>query len=81
MRVSAQDPQAYEQAVAQAIGAGYRLIDTASAYGNEEAVGRAIRRSGLPREALFVTTKLWIPDTSYEGAKRGFQRKACGESG
>ena len=56
----------------QAIQSGYRLIDTAAAYGNEEAVGRAIRRCGVPRENLFITTKLWIPDISYEGAKRGF---------
>ena len=63
-----------EEAVVQAIHAGYRLIDTAAAYGNEEAVGRAIRRCGVPREELFITTKLWITDTSYEGAKRGFAR-------
>lgn len=63
-----------EEAVLQAIQSGYRLIDTASAYENEEAVGRAIRRSGVPRKELFVTTKLWITDTSYEGAKRGFRR-------
>lgn len=63
-----------EDAVVQAIRAGYRLIDTAAAYGNEKAVGRAIRRSGVPREELFVTTKLWITDTSYEGARRGFER-------
>ena len=66
------DQTACEEAVVQAIQAGYRLIDTAAAYGNEEAVGRAIRRCGVPREALFITTKLWIPDISYEGAKRGF---------
>ena len=66
------DPSACEEAVVQAIQAGYRLIDTAAAYGNEEAVGRAIRRAGVPREELFITTKLWIPDISYEGAKRGF---------
>lgn len=66
------DQEACEEAVVQAIQAGYRLIDTAAAYGNEEAVGRAIRRCGVPREELFITTKLWIPDTSYEGAKRGF---------
>ena len=66
------DQAACKEAVVQAIRAGYRLIDTAAAYGNEEAVGRAIRRSGVPREELFVTTKLWIPDISYEGAKRGF---------
>ena len=66
------DQSACEEAVVQAIQAGYRLIDTAAAYGNEEAVGRAIRRCGVPREELFITTKLWIPDVSYEGAKRGF---------
>ena len=66
------DQEACEEAVVQAIQAGYRLIDTAAAYGNEEAVGRAIRRCGVPREKLFITTKLWIPDISYEGAKRGF---------
>ena len=66
------DETACEEAVVEAIRAGYRLIDTAAAYGNEEAVGRAIRRSGVLREELFVTTKLWIPDISYEGAKRGF---------
>ena len=66
------DQNACEEAVLQAIKSGYRLIDTAAAYGNEEAVGRAIRRSPVPREELFITTKLWIPDISYEGAKRGF---------
>ena len=68
------DPLLCEEAVVQAIQCGYRLIDTAAAYENEEAVGRAIRRCGVPREGLFVTTKLWITDTSYEGAKRGFAR-------
>ncbi len=68
------DPDECEQAVVNAIQSGYRLIDTAAAYGNEEAVGRAIRRCGVKREDLFVTTKLWITDTSYEGAKRGFER-------
>lgn len=68
------DAEACEEAVVQAVQAGYRLIDTAAAYGNEEAVGRAIRRCGVPREELFITTKLWITDTSYEGAKRGFAR-------
>lgn len=68
------DAEACEESVVQAIHAGYRLIDTAAAYGNEEAVGRAIRRCGVPREELFITTKLWITDTSYEGAKRGFAR-------
>lgn len=68
------DAETCEEAVVQAIHAGYRLIDTAAAYGNEEAVGKAIRRCGVPREELFITTKLWITDTSYEGAKRGFER-------
>lgn len=62
-----------EEAVLNALKAGYRFIDTASAYGNEEAVGRAIKRSGIPREELFISTKLWITDMSYEGAKRGFE--------
>lgn len=61
------------QAVADAIGAGYRLIDTAAAYYNEEAVGAAIRESGVPREELFITTKLWIQDAGYENAKKAFQ--------
>ena len=66
------DQTACENAVLQAIESGYRLIDTTAAYGNEKAVGKAIRRCGVPREELFITTKLWIPDISYEGAKRGF---------
>ena len=61
-----------EEAVVQAIKAGYRLIDTAAAYENEEAVGRAIKRCGVPREELFITTKLWVTDTNYERAKKGF---------
>lgn len=69
-----QDAAACEEAVVQAIQAGYRLIDTAAAYENEEAVGRAIRRCGVSRKELFVTTKLWVTDTNYEGAKRGFAR-------
>ena len=63
-----------EEAVVQAIQAGYRLIDTAAAYENEEAVGRAIKRCGISREDLFITTKLWITDTSYEKSKEGFYR-------
>lgn len=60
-------------AVLQALNAGYRLIDTAAAYMNEEAVGEAIRESGIPREDLFITTKLWIQDAGYENAKKAFQ--------
>lgn len=62
-----------ETSVLDAIRAGYRLIDTAAAYGNEEAVGRAIRKSGVPREELFITTKLWISDASYEKARPAFE--------
>lgn len=58
-----------EQAVIDAIASGYRLIDTA-AYMNEEAVGAAIRKSDVPREELFITTKLWVQDATYEGAKQ-----------
>ena len=63
-----------EQSVLDAMQAGYRLIDTASAYGNEEAVGKAIRKSGVPREEIFVTTKLWIQDTGYEKTKKAFEK-------
>jgi len=63
-----------ERSVRDAIDVGYRLIDTAASYLNEEAVGRGIGASGVPREELFITTKLWIQDASYEGAKRAFQR-------
>ena len=62
-----------EQAVCDALSAGYRLIDTAAAYFNEEAVGAAIRKSGIPREELFITTKLWIQDAGYENAGKAFQ--------
>lgn len=66
------DPDQCQAVVEEAIRTGYRLIDTAQAYGNEEAVGRAIRHAGVPREELFITTKLWISDMSYEGAKAAF---------
>ncbi len=59
-----------EQAVLDAISTGYRLIDTAAAYGNEEAVGAAIAKGGVPREELFITTKLWVQDASYDAAKK-----------
>lgn len=62
-----------EQAVRNALSVGYRLIDTAAAYFNEEAVGAAIRKSGIPREELFITTKLWVQDASYESAKKAFE--------
>ena len=62
-----------EQAVLDAISAGYRLIDTAAAYMNEGAVGAAIAKCGVPREELFITTKLWVQDASYEGAKKAME--------
>ena len=62
-----------EQVVSDALAAGYRSIDTAAAYRNEEAVGRAIKASGVPREELFVTTKLWVQDAGEENAKRAFE--------
>ena len=67
------DPAVCEQAVLDAIATGYRLIDTAAAYMNEEAVGRAIAKCGVPREELFITTKLWVQDASYEGAKQALE--------
>ena len=67
------DMKECEEAVYNALKAGYRLIDTAAAYGNEEAVGRAIKRSGIPREEIFVTTKLWVSDANYEKAKLAFE--------
>jgi len=63
-----------EAAVADALRVGYRLIDTAASYGNEEAVGRAIAASGIPREQLFVTTKLWLSDAGYDKTLRAFER-------
>lgn len=67
------DQQVCEESVVEAIKAGYRLIDTAAIYGNEEGVGRAIKRSGIKREELFITTKLWINDAGYEKAKKAFE--------
>ena len=67
------DPAVCEQAVLDAIESGYRLIDTAAAYMNEEAVGRAIAKCGVPREEVFITTKLWVQDASYEGAKQAIE--------
>jgi 2,5-diketo-D-gluconate reductase A len=63
-----------ERAVNDAMQVGYRLIDTAASYGNEEAVGKAIKRSGVAREDLFITTKLWIQDAGYERTKPAFER-------
>lgn len=66
------DLEECERSVHTAIRSGYRLIDTAAAYRNEEAVGRAIQRCGVPREELFVTTKLWIQDAGYDPARKAF---------
>lgn len=62
-----------ERSVVDAINAGYRLIDTAQSYGNEEAVGKAIKRSGVVREDLFITTKVWIQSDGYNGTKKAFE--------
>ena len=67
------DPAVCEQAVLDAIASGYRLIDTAAAYMNEEAVGAAIKKCGIPREELFITTKLWAQDANYQSAKKAVE--------
>lgn len=67
------DGPTYE-AVTQALKAGYRHIDTAAAYFNEEDVGRAVRDSGIPRDEIFITSKLWLQDHGYEAAKKGIAR-------
>mgnify|MGYP000269100476 CR=1 FL=1 len=67
------DARLCSKAVAEAIETGYRLIDTASSYGNEEAVGLAIRESSVPREELFVTTKAYIQQMGYENTRKAFQ--------
>lgn len=63
-----------EQSVLTAIENGYRLIDTASSYQNETAVGNAIKKSGVARNELFITTKLWIQDAGYENTKKAFEK-------
>jgi 2,5-diketo-D-gluconate reductase A len=63
-----------ERSVLDALAVGYRLLDTAASYGNEEAVGNAIRGSGIPRDQIFVTTKLWLTDAGEEKTKRAFDR-------
>jgi len=68
------DAEICERSVSEAIQTGYRLIDTAASYLNEEAVGKAIKRSGVAREEFFVTTKLWVQDTGYEKTRKAFQR-------
>ena len=68
------DTEECEKSVYEAIRAGYRLIDTAAVYQNEEAVGKVIEKSGVTREEIFVTTKLWIQDAGYESTKKAFER-------
>lgn len=68
------DADECEKAVYEALKVGYRLIDTAAGYLNEDAVGRAIKRSGIPREEIFVTTKIWVQDAGYEKAKLAFEK-------
>lgn len=68
------NPEECEQAVIAAIQSGYRLIDTASFYYNEAAVGRAIKKSGVPREELFITTKIWVSEGGYENTRAAFER-------
>jgi 2,5-diketo-D-gluconate reductase A len=68
------DVKECERSVLDAINVGYRLIDTAASYMNEEAVGEAIKKSGIDRKELFITTKLWVQDTGYEKTKRAFEK-------
>jgi diketogulonate reductase-like aldo/keto reductase len=68
------DAEECERSVFEALETGYRLIDTAASYENEEAVGNAIKRSNVAREEIFVTTKLWIEDAGYEKTKKAFER-------
>ena len=68
------DLEECERSVLDAIETGYRLLDTAASYGNEEAIGAAIQNSGIARDELFITTKLWVQDASYEAAKAAFQQ-------
>ena len=65
-----------EKVVTDALAVGYRLIDTASVYGNERAVGTAIRKSGIPREELFITTKAWISEMGYEQTLQAFELRS-----
>ncbi|NVO11790.1 MAG: aldo/keto reductase [Bacteroidales bacterium] len=68
------DPKECESSVINAIETGYRLIDTAASYMNETAVGNAIKKSGIARDELFITTKLWVQDTGYENTKKAFEK-------
>ena len=68
------DPEECEKSILNALETGYRLVDTAAAYMNEEAVGKALSKSGIPRKDLFVTTKLWIQDAGYESTQKAFEK-------
>lgn len=70
-------PEDTAAAVAEALRVGYRLIDTAAVYGNERAVGEAIRDSGIPRDEIFIETKVWISDYGYEETLHAFDKSAA----
>ncbi len=67
-------PEECERCVSDAIGVGYRSIDTAQAYRNEEGVGNAVRKSSIPRNEFFITTKVWISNAGYEKAKTSIEK-------
>ena len=67
------EPDECERCVSDAVEAGYRLIDTAQAYGNEEGVGRAVKKSGIKRDEFFIVTKVWISNAGYENAKKSIE--------
>lgn len=68
------DQKLCEESVLKALQTGYRLIDTAACYGNERAVGNAVRKSGIPREDIFISSKVWIQDAGYDATKRSFEK-------
>lgn len=68
------DPKETERCVLDALETGYRSLDTAATYGNEEGVGNAIKKSGVPREEIFLTSKLWVADQGYDKAKKAFAK-------
>ena len=68
------DPEETERCVLDALDVGYRSLDTAATYGNEEGVGNAIKKSGVPREEIFLTSKLWVADQGYEKAQKAFEK-------
>jgi 2,5-diketo-D-gluconate reductase A len=63
-----------EESVLNALNVGYRMIDTAACYGNEKAVGSAIKKSGIEREQIFITSKVWIQDSGYERTMKSFEK-------